>query len=106
MSYGLTKKRAAIVAGVTVALAAAGAGMALAGGDDDPTDTSITGPALQRATEAALAETGEGRVTGTEVDDEDSKYEVEVTLDDGSAVDVQLDENFAVVGAAADSEQG
>jgi hypothetical protein len=40
------------------------------------------------------------------VDDEDSKYEVEVTLDDGSAVDVQLDENFAVVGAAADSEQG
>ena len=33
-----------------------------------------------------------------------SYYEVEVTRDDGSQVDVQLDENFAVVGSAADHE--
>ena len=40
----------------------------------------------------------------TEVGDEDSYYEVEVTLPDGSQVDVQLDEDFAVVSADADSE--
>ena len=58
----------------------------------------------RRPSEAALAETGGGRVTGTEVGDEESYYEVEVTLDDGSQVDVQLDENFAVVGSEADVE--
>ena len=46
--------------------------------------------------------TGEGRVTETEVGDEESLYEVEVTLDDGSQVDVQLDEDFEVVGSEAD----
>ena len=43
--------------------------------------------------------TGEGRVTETEVGDEESYYEVEVTLDDGSQVDVQLDRSFNVVGS-------
>ena len=54
---------------------------------------------------AALAETGEGRVTETEVGDEESYYEVEVTLDDGSQVDVQLDEQFNVVGSSVDHEE-
>jgi len=41
-------------------------------------------------------------VTETEVGDEEScYYEVEVTLDDGSQVDVQLDEGFNVVGDEA-----
>ena len=61
-------------------------------------DVPITGPDLDRASAAALDFTGEGRVTGTEVDDEESYYEVEVTLDDGREVDVQLDEGFNVVG--------
>ena len=43
---------------------------------------------------------GGGKVTETEVGDEDSYYEVEVTLDDGTQVDVQLDEDFKVVGNA------
>jgi hypothetical protein len=43
-------------------------------------------------------------VTETEVGDEESFYEVEVTLPDGSQVDVQLDENFAVVGSSADEQ--
>ncbi|MGH9022197.1 MAG: hypothetical protein ACRDV9_03720, partial [Acidimicrobiia bacterium] len=60
------------------------------------------GEALVRATAAALEHTGSGRVTGTEVGDEESLYEVEVTLDDGRQLDVQLDANFEVVGAAAD----
>ena len=70
------------------------------GGDDS--EPPITGDALARATQAALADTGGGRVTDTEVGDEDSYYEVEVTLDDGSQVDVQLDEGFNVVGGETD----
>jgi hypothetical protein len=41
-------------------------------------------------------------VTETEVGDEESLYEVEVTLDDGTQVDVQLDEDFNVVGDERD----
>ena len=62
----------------------------------------ITGAALDQATAAALAHTGGGRVTETEVGDEESLYEVEVTLADGSQVDVQLDESFEVVGSEDD----
>jgi hypothetical protein len=69
-------------------------------------DVPITGPALEQASSAALDHLGEGRVTETEVGDEDSYYEVEVTLDDGSQVDVQLDRAFAVVGNQADSDSG
>ena len=43
-------------------------------------------------------------MTETEVGDEESYYEVEVTLDDGSQVDVQLDEDFNVVGDEADDD--
>ena len=43
-------------------------------------------------------------VTETEVGDEESYYEVEVTLDDGTQVDVQLDRSFKVVAAEADHE--
>lgn len=91
-----------LLAGCAVAAAAtAGTAVATAGGDD--ADAPITGSALERATAAALEHTGEGRVTETEVGDEESYYEVEVTLDDGSQVDVQLDRNFQVVGDEADS---
>lgn len=59
---------------------------------------AITGDALRIASEVALVHTGGGRVTETEVDDEESYYEVEVTLDNGNQVDVQLDKDFKVVG--------
>ena len=97
---------AAAVVGAT-ALLGGGLAAAASGGDgSDPgeTETPITGSALQEASAAALAHTGGGTVTGTEVGDEESYYEVEVTLADGSQVDVQLDEGFAVVGSDADSE--
>ena len=74
---------------------------AAAGGDDDATDRAITGGALDRAKAAALADTP-GKVTETEVGDEESYYEVEVTRADGSQVDVQLDRHFRVVGSEAD----
>jgi uncharacterized membrane protein YkoI len=97
-----------VTAGAAVAAVAVTAGMAVAHGDDDNEgpDVPITGAALDRASAAALAETGEGKVTGTEVDDEESYYEVEVTLDDGSQVDVQLDKAFKVVSSDADHEDG
>jgi len=104
----ILKNRIYWVLGLVALLALTGAAVtatsrfAFAGGSDD--DQPITGQALDKASEAALAQTGGGRVTGTEVGDEDSYYQVEVTVDDGSQVDVQLDQNFAVVGQNADSE--
>ena len=102
----LTKKqKVAIVVGTVGLIAAGGTGAAIAvNGDDDATDRPIEGDALEQAERAALAETGGGTVTETEVDDEESYYEVEVTLEDGSQVDVQLDRDFQVVGSEADDE--
>ena len=70
-------------------------------GPDEP----ITGEALQRASEAALQDTGEGRVTDTEVGDEEGYYEIEITLDDGRQVDVHLNENFEVLSQVEDEEE-
>ena len=95
------KKRITLVAGVVAVAAAVAAGFAVAGSRDDH-EQPITGTALARASEAALAETGGGRVTETEVGDEDAYYEVEVTLPDGREVDVHLDRSFAVVTSTAD----
>jgi uncharacterized membrane protein YkoI len=89
----------AVAAGVLAA--GVGGGVAVATGATD-SDQPITGPARAKAEQAALAHTGGGRVTGTEVGDDESYYEVEVTLPDGGQVDVQLDKNFAVVGSSAD----
>jgi hypothetical protein len=88
---------------LAVAVIGGGAGFAVAGGDDG--ERPITGPALSAASAAALRHTGGGRVTGTEVGDEESYYEVEVTRGDGSQVDVQLDREFRVVGSEADHDR-
>lgn len=100
------RRRILVIVIAAVAVLAIGGGIAVAvgGAGDDGGDTPITGPALARASAAALDHTGGGRVTGTEVGDEESYYEVEVTRADGSQVDVQLDERFHVVGSKADSE--
>jgi uncharacterized membrane protein YkoI len=103
------RKRTKVVLAVGVAALLAttgGIAAAAAVGDDDGTEVQISGPARQQAEAAALAHTGGGRVTGTEVGDEESMYEVEVTLEDGRQVDVQLDEAFRVVEASADHEDG
>jgi len=104
MKLHLTTKKAAVLGGVAVVTVLGVAGAAIGSSDDDAGDKPITGSALQKASAAALAETGGGKVTETEADDEESKYEVEVTLNDGTQVDVQLDENFQVVGTKADTE--
>ena len=106
MGLRVTKRRAIGLAGAAGLVGVLGAGAAVATGGEDGADTPMSGSVLQQATEAALAETGGGRVTGTEVGDEESLYEVEVTLDDGRQVDVQLDEQFRVVGSKTDRESG
>ncbi len=90
---------------MTVVAVGAGGGIAVAsGGDDDATDAPITGTALSQASKAALAETGGGTVTQTEIDDEEGYYEIEVKLDDGTSVDVHLDKSFNVLDSKADSD--
>jgi len=99
------KTKGTVLAVATLAAVGAGTGIAVgAGGDDD--EAPITGTALERAEAAALQHTGEGRVTETEVGDEESYYEVEVTLDDGSETDVQLDKQFNVVSSEGDQGDG
>jgi len=99
----MTRRTRGIIAGLAAGLVASGVGgsAALAGAARDA-DTPITGPARAKAEAAALARTGGGTVTDTEVGDEESYYEVEVRMPDGRQVDVQLDESFAVVGSSAD----
>ncbi|GAA4080805.1 hypothetical protein [Streptomyces shaanxiensis] len=95
-----------IVAGViSAALIGGGTGLAVAtaSGDDDSTEKPITGVALEKASAAALAHMGGGKVTDTEVGDEDGYYEVEVTLS-GKQSDVHLDKDFKVISTEADSE--
>jgi uncharacterized membrane protein YkoI len=100
------RSKVGLAIAATALAAAAGTGVAVATGvGDDENEQPITGDALDKATAAALAYTGDGRVTETEVDGE-SGYEVEVTLDDGSQVEVQLDENFQVVGGDEDDGSG
>lgn len=84
----------ALGGGTTVALATA----------SGERDAPITGDAYERASVAAVEAAGGGRVTDTEVGDEEGYYEVEVTLDDGSQVDVHLDEDFQVLGTEADRD--
>lgn len=95
--YGL------IAGGVIAALAGGGAAIAGATGvGDDGNGSPITGSELDKAKAAALERTGGGRVTGSEVADEEGYYEVEVTRNNGSQVDVHLDRDFKVLDAQAD----
>jgi hypothetical protein len=85
-----------------VLLLLVGAGMAYATGDDS--SSQPTGSNIEKAKSAALDHTNGGNVTGTEVGDEEGYYEIEVTSDDGSQVDVHLDQNVNILTTSADSE--
>lgn len=73
------------------------------GSDDGVSDDSAAAidPAdRQRATDAAIAHAGGGTVTEVELsDDADHVWEVEVQLENGGDLDVELDADFAVVKA-------
>ena len=71
-----------LAAAVVVVAVAVTGGIAIAGGvggDDQP----LTGASLQKATAAALAHTGGGTVTESEVGDDGAAYDVEVRLANG-----------------------
>jgi uncharacterized membrane protein YkoI len=102
----MDKLKGVIIGFAAVAVLAIG-GTAIAssvGGDDDGSDKAITGTALDKAKTVALAHTGGGKVTETEAGDEEGAYEVEVTMPDGSQVDVHLDKSFQVLGQEGDDD--
>ena len=98
---GMHRTRWIAIGALSVAAVGAGTGIAVAGGNGD-TSTPITGPALQKASAAALRQTGGGTVSASEIGDEEGYYEVEVRLDDGRHVDVHLDQHFNVIDATPD----
>jgi hypothetical protein len=88
-----------LVAGTAVAiLALGGGGVAYAVGGES--GEQVSGPDVEKAKSAALDAVGGGTVTEVERDDGDGAgvFEVEVTRDDGSQVDVHLDRALNVVG--------
>jgi uncharacterized membrane protein YkoI len=97
-----SRTRTIIIAATVLALAVAVVGVTAAIGADD-SEVPITGVEYDMATKAAIEHMGGGTVTDTEIGDEESYYEVELTMEDGRQVDVQLDRNFVVVGTEDDS---
>jgi hypothetical protein len=80
-----------------------GAGVAYATGSGGAPLGQVTGSDVEKAKSVALDHVN-GRVTGTEVGDEEGAYEVEVIREDGSQVDVHLDRDFNVLSTPADHE--
>lgn len=93
----MNRRTAALLAALAVALVAITGGFAVAGEDDD-SDESLTGAVAERASAAALRETGGGRVLEVEAgDDPGAAYEVEIRGKDGKVSEVLLDSDFALV---------
>jgi hypothetical protein len=94
-------RKALIVGGLILALAAGGAGVAVATSADDE---QVTGPAADRARGAALEVTQGGKVGSVERDDDGAAWEVEVRKPDGSTAEVNLDGNYRSAGSATESD--
>ena len=96
-------RKAKIAAGIAAAavLVVGGAGVVRAATSGD---VPLEGNEFDRATAAALQHVGGGKVAEAEVGDDGSAYEVEVRLDDGSQVAVELDESFRVIGSDPDDD--
>jgi uncharacterized membrane protein YkoI len=74
--------------------------------DDATGDDDLTGVDYDRAAAAALAAAGGGTVTDADrSDDAGVAYEVDVRLDDGTEVDVDLDQAFGVVRTDVDARR-
>jgi len=94
------KKRKVLLAVAAAAVMLLVAGVAYANGSDS--SEQATGSDIEKAKSVALDHTNGGQVTGTEIGDEEGYYEVEVTRDDGSQVDVHLDRDFNVLSGPTD----
>jgi hypothetical protein len=100
----MSGKRTRWIVGGALVAALIGGGTAVAVGTVGDDDQPLTGTTLERATAAALDHTGGGTVIETEVGDDGAAYGIEIRLDDGSVVEVSLDENFRVVGGEKDDD--
>jgi hypothetical protein len=103
-----TRTKVLAVGASALALAAGGAGMAVAGsngGGENDAAEQVTGHAANQATAAALDITGGGTANSVERDSENgATWEVEITKPDGQTVDVRLDQNYKLVVVEGDSE--
>jgi hypothetical protein len=95
-------RKVAAIAAVVAAAGGLSAGLAVAAGGGD--EAPLTGSALDQAVAAALERTGGGTVVETEVGDDGAAYAVEIRLADGRVVEVNLDENFDVIGDELDDD--
>jgi hypothetical protein len=99
----MNRRNRLIAVAVALVAIAAGTGIVIAnGGADD--DAPLVGSDLERATQAALEHTGGGTVIESEVGDDGAAYGVEIRLDDGSVVEVNLDADFTVIGSESDDD--
>lgn len=73
-------------------------------GEAQDSDAPLTGGDLDQAVAAALEHTGGGEVIETETGDDGAAFGVEVRLEDGSAVEVNLDADFVVIGSEPDDD--
>jgi hypothetical protein len=104
MNARVMNPRTLLVAAAVVVLLLVGAGVAYAtGSSGDDSSGQATGADLEKAKSVALDHV-KGRVTGSEVGDEEGYYQIEVTRPDGSQVDVNLDRNFNVINTPADNQ--
>jgi hypothetical protein len=97
-------RKLVFIAASVLAIGGLSAGIAVASGAGSGDDAPLTGSVLDQATAAALEHTGGGTVVETEIGDDGAAYGVEIRLDDGSVVEVNLDESFQVIGDEADDD--
>jgi uncharacterized membrane protein YkoI len=94
-----------VIAAAVAMLVALGAGIAYA--NRAGSEEQLTGLDAEKAKSAAIAAVGGGTVTEVERDDDGygpGVFEVEVTRDDGTQVEVHLDGDYNVVSQQADED--
>ena len=96
-------KRWIVTGGLMAATVLGAGGIALAAAGDS--DAPLTGETREKAEAAALKHVGEGTVTETEMGDDGAAYGVEILKQDGSQVEVNLDDKFAVTSTEVDDDR-
>ena len=99
-----TKGKRILGGALVVGMVAGGAGLAVAAAGDGDHDRPLAGSDLEQATTAALEHTGGGVVIDSEVGDDGAAYSVEIRLDDGRVVEVNLDDRFRLIGSQQDED--
>ncbi len=94
-----------LISGIAAAAAAIGGASIAAASTTPGDDQPLSGTALQQASDAAIARTGPGTVTSAQTDnDANTSYEVNVHLNSGGRVEVELDGSFQVVSVEGEGD--